>query len=208
MTMTTPAPALKVDASDAAILSMDLQLGIVSVYVKDESFIPRAARTLQAARTAGLAVVHVKVGFRPRVPEANPRNMFLSTIKASPPHQQFFQGASGAIHPDLGVGEHDLIVTKSRVSAFTGTDLEVLLRANDVRTLVLFGIATSGVVLSTVLDAADRDYRLIVVKDCCADLDADLHDTLVDKVFPRQATVVSADHFARAISLPDEPVTL
>ena len=203
MTMTTPDPAaLRVDAADAAILSLDLQAGIVSAYVKDESFVARAARTLHAARTAGLAVVHVKVGFRPRVPEANPRNMFLSAIKASPPHQQFFQGASGAIHPDVAVGERDLIVTKSRVSAFTGTDLEVLLRANDVRTLVLFGIATSGVVLSTVLEAADRDYRLIVVKDCCADLDADLHDTLVDKVFPRQATVVTAHHFARAIRRP------
>jgi nicotinamidase-related amidase len=207
MTMTAPAPgALHVDAAHAAMLSLDVQAGIVSVYVKDESFIPRAARTLHAARTAGIPVVHVKVGFRPLVPEANPRNMFLSAIKTSPPHQQFFQGASGAIHPGLGVVERDLVVTKSRVSAFTGTDLEVLLGAKDVRTLVLFGIATSGVVLSTLLEAADRDYRLIVVKDCCADLDADLHDTLVDKVFPRQATVVSADHVIAAISRGDAPI--
>lgn len=192
--------ALHVDAAYAAMLSLDVQAGIVSVYVKDESFVPRAARTLQAARTAGIPVVHVKVGFRPRVPEANPRNMFLSAIKASPPHQQFFQGASGAIHPDLGIVERDLVVTKSRVSAFAGTDLEVLLRAKEIRTLLLFGIATSGVVLSTVLEAADRDYRLIVVKDCCADLDADLHDTLVNKVFPRQAAVVSADDVIGTIS--------
>lgn len=201
MPITTSTPGnLKVDAADTAILGMDLQAGIVSVYVKDESFVPRAARTLDAARTAGLAVLHVKVGFRPRVPEANPRNVFLSTIKASPPHQQFFQGASGAIHPDLGVTERDLIVTKSRVSAFAGTDLELLLRANDVRTLILFGIATSGVVLSTVLEAADRDYRLLVVKDCCADLDAGLHDTLVENVFPRHATVITADQLIRAVN--------
>jgi nicotinamidase-related amidase len=203
MTMTTPAPGslspLNIDAAHSAILSMDLQAGIVSVYVKDESFVPRAARTLTAARSAGLPVVHVKVGFRPSVPEASPRNMFLSAIKASPPHQRFFQDASGAIHPDLGVADRDLIVNKSRVSAFAGTDLEVLLRANDVSTLVLFGIATSGVVLSTVLEAADRDYRLIVVKDCCADLDADLHDALIDKIFPRQATVVSADQLTQAL---------
>jgi nicotinamidase-related amidase len=202
MTMTAPAPAtLSIDAAHSAMVSLDLQAGIVSVYVKDESFVRRAARTLHAARMAGLPVVHVKVGFRPLVPEANPRNMFLSAIKASPTHQQFFQGASGAIHPDLGVEEGDLIVTKSRVSAFTGTDLEMLLRARDVTTLVLFGIATSGVVLATVLEAADRDYRLIVLSDCCADLDPDLHDTLVDKVLPRQAIVVSADHFTRAIGL-------
>jgi nicotinamidase-related amidase len=207
MTMTAPAPgALLIDTAHAAMLSLDMQAGIVSVYVKDESFIPRVARTLDAARTAGIPVVHVKVGFRPLVPEANARNMFLSAIKASPPHQQFFQGASGAIHPDLGVADRDLVVTKSRVSAFTGTDLELLLRAKDVRTLVLFGIATSGVVLSTVLEAADRDYRLIVVKDCCADLDADLHDALVDKLFPRQATVVSADYLIGAISRGDAPI--
>ena len=156
--MTAPAPAtLSIDVAHSAMVSLDLQAGIVSVYVKDESFVPRAARTLHAARLAGLPVVHVKVGFRPLVPEANPRNMFLSAIKASPPHQQFFQGASGAIHPDLGVDERDLLVTK--------------------------------------------DYRLIVVSDCCADLDPDLHDTLVDKVLPRQALVFSADHFARAIGL-------
>jgi nicotinamidase-related amidase len=189
---------LSIDAAHAAMLSMDLQTGIVSAYVKDQSFVPRAARTLQAARMAGLPVVHVKVGFRPSVPEASPRNMFLSAIKASAPHQRFFEDASGAIHPDLGARERDLIVTKSRVSAFAGTDLDLLLRANDVTTLVLFGIATSGVVLSTVLEAADRDYRLVVVKDCCADLDVNLHDTLVNKVFPRQAAVVSADDIARA----------
>jgi nicotinamidase-related amidase len=202
MTMTREPGALSIDTAHSAILSMDLQAGIVSVYVKDETFIPRAADTLRAARAAGLPVVHVRVGFRPFVPEASPRNMFLSAIKASLPHQKFFQDASGAIHPDLGVGEGDLVVTKSRVSAFSGTDLEVLLRAKDISTLVLFGIATSGVVLATVLDAADRDYRLIVVKDCCADLDAELHDTLVSKIFPRQATVVSADHLARTIGSP------
>ena len=64
----------------------------------------------------------------------------------------------------------DLIVTKSksRVSAFAGTDLEVPLRAKDVRTLVLVGIATSGVVLSTLLEACDADYDPVIIADCCA----------------------------------------
>jgi nicotinamidase-related amidase len=68
MTMTAPAPgSLHVDATHAAMLSLDVQAGIVSVYVKNESFVARAARTLQAARLAGIAVLHVKVGFRPLV---------------------------------------------------------------------------------------------------------------------------------------------
>jgi nicotinamidase-related amidase len=57
----------------------------------------------------------------------------------------------------------------------------MILRARDIDTLVLFGIATSDVVLSTLLHAADADYRLFVIKDCCADLDLDLHACLVDR---------------------------
>ena len=56
--------------------------------------------------------------------------------------------------------------------------------------LVLLGIATSGVVLSTVWCAADADYALIVLEDCYADTDEEVHPILMHKVFPRQGTVV------------------
>jgi nicotinamidase-related amidase len=79
-------------------------------------------------------------------------------------------------------------VTKRRVSAFAGTDLEMILRANEIETLVLFGIVTSGVVLSTLLEASDADYWLFVVKDCCADLDQRLHAALVEGLFPSRAS--------------------
>ena len=85
------------------------------------------------------------------------------------------------------------------VSAFAGTDLDMILRAKDIDTLILFGIATSGVVQSTVLHAADADYRLVVIKDCCADLDTEVHACLVDKIFPRQATVLSATEFLEGL---------
>jgi len=86
----------------------------------------------------------------------------------------------------------DPIVVKHRVSAFSGTDLETLLRARGIDTLVLFGIATSGVVLSTVRHGADADYRLVVIKDCCVDGDDEVHRVLTEKVLARQATVVGA----------------
>ena len=188
------------DPKRSAILSMDLQTGVVSVYVKEAGFIPRVAGVLERARTAGLPIIHVKVGFRPDVPEANPRNLFLSSIKASPRHQEFFRGTSGAIHPALAPASGDLVVTKSRVSAFAGTDLDLLLRAQDIETLILFGIATSGVVLATFLAAFDADYRLIVIKDCCADLDQEFHQCLVDKYFPRLAAVITASEFQQALA--------
>jgi len=188
------------DPKRTALLSMDLQAGIVSVYVKDPELIPRAANLIEQARKAGMLVVHVKVGFRPNVPEASPRNRFLSAVKASPQHQQFFQGQSGEIHPALTPAESDLVITKSRISAFAGTDLELLLRAHDIETLVMFGVATSGVVLATLQAALDADYSLFVIQDCCADSDADLNQVLMSKHFPRMATVISAEDFLKLLA--------
>jgi len=187
------------DLKRAALLSMDLQAGVVSMYVKDEGFIPRVAGVIERARGAGLTIVHVKVGFRPNVPEANPRNRFLSAVKASPRHQEFFQGQSGAIHPALTPAADDLVVTKSRISAFAGTDLDLLLRAQGIDTLVLLGVATSGVVLSTFLVAFDADYEVLVIKDCCADLEEELHQILLEKHFPRFGSVLSASEFQKML---------
>jgi nicotinamidase-related amidase len=75
------------------------------------------------------------------------------------------------------------------VSAFAGSDLDVVLRGLGAGTLVLAGIATSGVVLSTLRQAADLDYRLIVLADACLDADPEVHRVLTEKVFPRQAEV-------------------
>ena len=71
-------------------------------------------------------------------------------------------------------------MVKHRISPFVGTDLETLLRANGINTLVLAGVHTGGVVLSAVRHAGDLDYRLVVVRDCCADPDADVHAMLLD----------------------------
>jgi len=179
-----------------AVLSMDVQTAIVSIYVKDEvAFLARTAAVLDRARSLEMRVIHVRVGFRPNLPEIGQRNPLFASIKNSPKHRQIFEGAAGEIHPAVAPEGNDVVVVKHRVSAFTGTDLDLILRANELDTLVLFGIATSGVVLSTFLHAFDADYRLAVIKDCCADLDAETHGCLVDKLFPRYGTVLSSAEF-------------
>lgn len=191
---------LSFDPARSAVLSMDYQAGIVSIYAKDqEGLLARAANVLKQARSARMLVIHVQVGFRPNLPEISLRNLLFSSIKGSVKHQQLFAGASGEIHPAVAPESDDIVVTKHRVNAFAGTDLDIILRANDIETLVLFGIATSGVVLSTLLHASDADYRLVVIKDCCADLDAEVHDCLIEKVFPRRAAVVTASEFLDAL---------
>ena len=146
-----------------------------------------------------MPVVHVQVGFRPGLPEVSSRNKLFAAIKSSPQHQELFQGPAGRVHPALGPEPDDLVVTKRRVSAFAGTDLEMVLRASEVESIVLFGIATSGVVLSTLLHASDRDYKLVVIADCCADLDTELHNVLVTRFFPQRAEVLTAAEFAETL---------
>ncbi len=191
---------LSFDIARTALLAMDCQTGIVSIYARpQQEFLERAASVLRAARTAKMTVIHVQVGFRPNLPEVSSRNKLFAGIKASPEHQKLFEGAAGAIHPSLEVDSSDIIVTKHRVDAFFGTDLAMILQARDVHTLVLFGIATSGVVLSTLLQASDADYQIVVIADCCADLDIQLHEVLLERLFPRRAEVVSASQFVRAL---------
>ena len=109
-------------------------------------------------------------------------------------------GSEGAaIHPAAAAREGEPIVVKHRVSPFVGTDLETLLRANGIDTLVLAGVHTSGVVLSAVRHAVDLDYRLIVVRDCCADPDAEVHAMLLDMVIAKQAAVVTTAELAGAL---------
>jgi nicotinamidase-related amidase len=123
--------------------------------------------------------------------------MIFHSMKAT---GRFVAGdTNAAIHHALAPKAGEVVVTKHRVGAFTGTDLDMILRANDIETLVLTGIATSGVVLSTVRHAADADYRLVVVGDCCSDKDDEVHRVLVEKVFSRQALVLSAEEVVEAL---------
>jgi nicotinamidase-related amidase len=186
-----------IDPKHTAVLSMDCQAAIVSIYAKDDKdgFLTRAASVLDHARDIGLTVIHVAVGFRPGLPEVSARNALFGPIKSSAQHQKLFQEPLGTIPSVIAPKEGEIVITKHRISAFAGSDLAMILRANEIDTLVLYGIATSGVVLSTLLEAADADFRLVVIKDCCVDLDSQLHDCLINKLFPARASVLSAREF-------------
>jgi nicotinamidase-related amidase len=93
-------------------------------------------------------------------------------------------------------GRGEILVTKKRISAFAGSDLPGVLSDRGIDHLVLGGIATSGVVLSTVRQAADLDYRLTVLRDLCLDVDDELHRVLCDKVFPRHGDVVDSTEWS------------
>lgn len=166
---------------------MDVQNVIVERYA-DEAYLKRLKEAVGAARAAGLPVIHVAVGFRPGRAEVHPRNKMFGALAGRPvtPGEE----QADAIHPDVAPLPGEPVVVKRRVSGFSGSDLDMVLRAGGIGHLVLAGIATGGVVLSTVRQAADLDYALTVLSDGCADLDPEVHRVLVEKVFPQQADVV------------------
>jgi len=87
------------------------------------------------------------------------------------------------------------------VCAFTGSGLDVVLRGLGVETLVLAGISTGGVVLSTVCEAADRDFGIVVLKDLCLDADEALHNTLMEKIFTKRGEVLDAEKWLEKLKV-------
>lgn len=92
------------------------------------------------------------------------------------------------------------MLTKRWVSAFAGSDLDVVLRAAGIEGLVLAGIATSGCVLSTLRQAADLGFSLAVLSDGGIDDDDEAHRVLCEKVFPAQADVLTIDAWINALA--------
>ena len=172
-----------------ALLVMDVQNSVVGRFGDSPALLETLEAAVKAARASGVPVIYVRVAFRDGTPEISPNNRTFSALGRSGLGET---DTSTQIHPAVAPQPGDIIVTKRRVSAFSGSDLEVILRSQGVDSLTLTGIATSGVVLSTLRQAADMDYRLTVLRDGCADRDPEVHQVLLEKVFPRQAEVLSA----------------
>ena len=85
---------------------------------------------------------------------------------------------------------------KHRIGAFTSTDLDRILRAQDIETLVLAGVTTGGVVLSTLRQAFDLDYQMIVAADACEDKDSEVHTALIERIFPQHAALLNTEQIA------------
>jgi len=186
------------DRSRSAVLVMDYQTSILGMLGDAATpAIEHATAVVSAARAANVPVMYVVIGFRPGYPEVSPQNPSFAPVVQS---GRFVTETPGSdVHASLKPQATDVVIVKHRVSAFAGTDLDMVLRAKSIDTLVLLGISTSGVVLSSVRHAADADYRLLVVKDGCADRDDEVHRVLLEKVLARQATVLSSAEVIEAL---------
>jgi len=167
-----------------ALIIGDLQRGITGAYPFARQILPALNELLPRARAAGVLVVFVRIAFRANRADLPPNNALLSTLFEA--REIFHEGTAGT-EIDLPVQDEDVVVLKRRASAFAGTDLDLVLRAHAVDTIAVAGVATSAMVAATCYDAADRGYRVTVLRDGCADSDPSVHEFFMDKVFPSRA---------------------
>lgn len=196
--MSHPAGQIVVSPSKTALLLLDFQQMVIGQIPDSDRLIERVAALRGVARQADLSVIYVHVAFRPGYPEVSRRNVMFEGVKEL--GLMLRDSADSEFDPRLTPEKDEVTITKTRVGAFRATPLDQILRANGVETLLIAGINTSGTVLSTVRDGADRDYELVVVEDCCADPDEDLHRVLVERVLPMQAQVADSAAIAAALA--------
>ncbi|MFM9373140.1 cysteine hydrolase family protein [Streptomyces sp. Da 82-17] len=190
--------------ADSALVVMDVQRDVVEIADDGSGYLSRLRRAIDGARAAGVPVIYVVMALRPGEGEVGPRNKPINHVVQA---GLFTEGSPGTeIHPAVAPRPGDVVVTKRRGSAFSGSDFDLVLRSRGIHSLVLTGIATSGVVLATLWRAIDLDLGLTVLTDACLDTDPEVHRMLTEKLFPQWADTVTVDDWLHTVAPNHPPV--
>ncbi|MBI4526769.1 MAG: cysteine hydrolase [Deltaproteobacteria bacterium] len=197
-----------IDPAKTALLVLDYQNDIVhengglapwgfAAQVKERNVIASTKEVIAASRRAGIPVIYVSVMFRADRSDVAENCGFFSAVKGLPVLVEETWGA--AIHDELTPRPDEWLVKKKRISAFAGTEIELLLRALGRTTLVVLGVATNFTVEGTTRDACDAGYRVVLLEDCCAAGSEEMHRFSVEKILPLLATVTSAKEWIELV---------
>jgi nicotinamidase-related amidase len=179
-----------IDPRHTALLVMDFQARALGAIGEAEAMLTRVADAIAIVRVCHGHIGYVRVGFEDAEYDAVPAHSMVASFVAAG-RAAHSESPATAVHDHVAPEPGDIIVRKTRVGAFSTTDLDTQLKDRNITTLILAGITTSGVVLSTLRDAHDRDYRVVVLADACADIHSEVHDFLIEKIFPPQAQVIT-----------------
>ena len=200
--------SLSIDRKKTAYLSMDLsvsalkgersRVSTLGKHAEEQNLLINCKKTLEASRATGVYVVHVRVAFRPGYPEySEEASPFWKKVKESGAYVE------GTPEVDLceevaPIGEEP-VITKSTVDPFLYSDLDRMLRVRGITTLVLTGIATSNVSEGTVRAASDRGYVPVVLEDCVADYNEEMHKFQIQHLLPMHAFVSNSAQYLKAL---------
>jgi len=191
----------------SALLLLDLQNEMVdprgkvgahglAKIVEDRGVLTNAKRCLEAARAAGMAVVHVRLGFRSDYADCLSVAARINGLKSN---KAAIVGEFGTeFHPMVAPLANELVITKQCVNPFFNTGLMTWLMQNGIRRLYLGGVATHLVVESTARFADDAGFAPVVIEDICAAPNPALHDHFISMIAPAVGTVSNTDAFVSA----------
>lgn len=179
-------------AEDTALLIIDMQQDFISPAgyfaqmgyssAHAQAVIAPTRRLLDAARGQGLLVIYTRESHRPDLTDLHPikraRAEAMGTpIGAQGPLGRFLvRGEAGnEIVPELAPLATEVVIDKPGNGAFHATDLEQILRAQGIRQLLITGVTTDVCVHSTLREANDRGYDCLLLEDCCAAGEQQLH---------------------------------
>ncbi|MEU0502398.1 isochorismatase family cysteine hydrolase [Nocardia sp. NPDC005998] len=191
---------MSTDNVTTALIVCDVQTGIIDNFAFARPVVPILAAAIPAARSLGVRIIYLRAALRANGSDVHPNNTLFQQF-----HEMgtvFHENSDEThINEQFEIYDTDIIVLKRRTSGFAATDLDLILRSNDIDHLVLCGVATSAVVAATVYAASDLDYRISVLSDACADQDPDVHEFLTRGVFPgRGVQVLTTDDWLAALA--------
>jgi len=193
----------------AAVLTMELQRGVVgdlssfpelAAAAQEVGVVANAARLLDAARAAGVPVVHCTAGFRPDRRGSPPNAPLIAAMLRRPEH--LVDGTPAVeLVPELGPAPGDLVSHRAHgVSPFVGTSLDPTLRALGVSTVVATGVSLNLGIVGLAIEAVDLGYRVVVVRDAVCGVPAEYADALVRHTLALVAMTATTDDVRVALS--------
>ncbi|WP_108660116.1 cysteine hydrolase family protein [Acuticoccus kandeliae] len=190
-------------ATNAILLVMDMMNDLVhpegagantyAARCRERGVYEATKTAIARARSAGIRVGFVRVGFSPDYRECPPSSPVFSKAREN---GLFKLGTWGTeVYADFAPQEGDADIVKHRVSPFYGTALEPLLRAQSIERLILTGVSTNGVVSAAIREGHDRGYACVMLEDCCAGATDEEHAHALSGL-KRYATVTTAADYA------------
>lgn len=182
---------VEVDPKECALLVTGCQHGVLDSLPDADNLVLKINAAIDIVRLHGGHIVFARMAFDDLDFRFTPTtNCEFSALAREGRFRD--RTPESAVHQAVAVKPTDVMVRTTRLGAFSTTDLDEQLTNLGVTTLIVAGAHTSGTVLSTVREAADRDYRLIILSDCCSDPDTENHRFLMTRIFPRQAEITTA----------------
>lgn len=189
----------KLDPKSTALLLLDIQV-MHTAMLGDiaETYVSRIVSTISTARKLGLTIAHCRVAFTQEETNNFPStNATLTRVASVPARLRSLlpETPETQFDPQVAPQDGDIVFRKTRTGPFLigPVDVHKLFIDKGIDTLILAGLSTGGAIASTVVEAADLDYRLVVLEDGCWDADAEMHASLMNFFLKRASVVQCAD---------------